>query len=46
LHIIIVIWKCADVFRGSFGWGEGLRRGEYVGGTFLEIICHGRRKFS
>ena len=34
----MVIGKCTDVFRGFFGWGEGLRRGGYVGGTFhLEI---------
>ena len=35
LHIVMVIWKCTDVFRGIFrsGGGGGLRREEYAGGT-------------
>ena len=45
LHIVMVIGKCPDVFRGMFWLGEGLRRGGYIGGTFHRGICHGGRKF-
>ena len=42
LHIIMVIGKCTDVFRGFFlVLGVGLRGGGYVGGSFLGEICHG-----
>ena len=45
LHIVMVIGKCTDVFRGIlFYLGVGLRRGGYVGGSFLGGICHGGRK--
>ena len=45
LHIIMVIGKCTDVFRGIFlVLGVGLRGGGYVGGSFLGEICHGGRK--
>ena len=45
LHIIMVIGKCTDVFRGIFlVLGVGLRGGDYVGGSFLGEICHGGRK--
>jgi len=41
----MVIRKCTDVFRGIlFCLGVGLRRGGYVGGSFLGGICHGGRK--
>jgi len=41
----MVIGKCTDVFRGIlFYLGVGLRRGGYVGGSFLGGICHGGRK--
>ena len=45
LHIVMVIGKCTDVFRGIlFCLGMGLRRGGYVGGSVLGGICHGGRK--
>ena len=45
LHLVMVIGKCTDVFRGIlFCFGVGLRRGGYVGGSFLGGICHGGRK--
>ena len=45
LHIVMVIGKCTDVFRGIlFCLGVGLRREGYVGGSFLGGICHGGRK--
>ena len=44
LHIVMVIGKCTDVFRGIlFCLGVGLGGG-YVGGSFLGGICHGGRK--
>ena len=47
LHIIMVIGKCAVVFRGFFlVLGVGLRGGGYVGGAFLGEICHGEKKFN
>ena len=42
LHIVMVIGKCTDVFRGILF--RGPRRGGYVGGSFLGGICHGGRK--
>ena len=41
----MVIGKRTDVFRGIF-WvlGVGLRREDYVGGSFLGEICHGGKK--
>ena len=45
LHIVMVIGKCTDVFRGIlFCLGVGLNRGDYVGGSFLGGICHEGRK--
>ena len=45
LHIIMVIGKCTDIFRGIFlVLGVVLRGGGYVGGSFLGEICHGGRK--
>ena len=45
LHIVMVIGKCTDVFRGIlFCLEVGLREGGYVGGSFLGGICHGGRK--
>ena len=42
LQIVMVIGTCADIFRGIlFCLGVGLRRGGYVGGSFLGGICHG-----
>ena len=43
----MVIGKCTDIFRGIFwfGGGELLRRGEYDGGTFHGVICHGEENF-
>ena len=42
LHIVMVIGKCTDVFREIlFCLGVGLRRGSYVGGSFLGGNCHG-----
>ena len=47
LHIVMVIGKCTDVFRGIlFCLGMGLRGGGYVEGSFLGGICHGGRKFN
>ena len=44
LHIIMIIGKCIDIFRGIFlVLGIGLRGGGYVGGSFLGEICHGER---
>ena len=43
----MVIGKCKHVFRGIlFCLGVGLRRGGYVGGSFLGGICHGGKKFN
>ena len=45
LHIVMVIGKCTDVFRGIFFClGVGLMGGGYGGGSFLGGICHGGRK--
>ena len=41
LHIVMVIGKCTDVFRGIF-W---LRGGGYVGETFHGGICHREEDF-
>ena len=39
-------WEVHRRFQGDFLFGEeGLRRGDYVGGTFHGGIFHGRRKF-
>ena len=48
LHIVMMIGKCTDVFRGILwlgGGGGGVRRRRYVGETFHGGICHGGRKF-
>ena len=45
LHIAMVIGKCTVIFRRTFCLGEGLRRGEYVWGTFHRGICHGEENF-
>ena len=45
LHIVMVIGKCTDTFRGFFGWEEGLRGWRYVGETFQGGICHGGKEF-
>ena len=38
-------WKVCRRLQGdSFGLGVGLRKGGYVGGSFLGGICHGGRK--
>ena len=41
LHIIMVIGKCRDVFRGFFWFWGGVEGRGYVGGSFLGEICHG-----
>ena len=47
LHIVMVIGKCTDVFRGIlFCLGVGLRGGGYVGGSFLGGVGHGGKKFN
>ena len=43
-YIVMVIWKCTDVFRGIFRLG-GLRRGGYVGRTFFEELVMGKKIF-
>ena len=46
LHIVLVIRKFTDVFRGNFSgedWGGGSRGGDYVGGYFPGGIFHGGR---
>ena len=45
LPIVMVIWKCRDVFRGIYRSGEELRRGGYVGGTSLEEFVMGEENF-
>ena len=45
LHIVIVIGKCTDVFRGIFCcWGGGFRGGSYVEGSLLGGMCQGGRE--
>ena len=44
LHIVMVIGKCTDVFRGIF-FGLGGFEGGYVGGSFHEGTSHGGRDF-
>ena len=47
LHIVMVIGKCTDVFRGIFSSvRKVLRGGVYMGRSFHVGICHGRREFS
>ena len=46
LHIVMVIGKCTDVFRGFFSLGEGEVEGDYVGGSFYGGICHGEENFN
>ena len=47
LHIVMVIGKCTNVFRGIlFCLGVGLRRGSYVGGISLEESVMGKEKFN
>ena len=39
LHIVVVIWKCTDFYRGIFDWlGGGVRGGGYVGELSMEEI--------
>jgi len=45
LHIIMVIGKCTDVFRGLFFWGGEKLRGGYMGGSFHGAIFHGGKEF-
>ena len=43
----MVIGKCTDIFRGIlFCLGVGLRRGGYVGGSFLGGTVMGEEKFN
>ena len=44
LHTVMIIWKCTDLFRMTFGLGGGLRGGGYVGGSSIRGIGHGRRE--
>ena len=46
LHIVMVIWKCTDVFRGMFRLWGGSIRGGYVRGTSLGGLCHGEENFN
>ena len=48
LHIVMVIGKCTEVFRGIF-WSGGREfegRVCYVGGSFHGGICHGEENFN
>ena len=45
LHIVMVIGKCTDVFKGIFWLVEGLIRAVNLGGTIHGRICHRGRKF-
>ena len=45
LHIVTVIWKCTDIFRGIY-WLWGVYKKGYVVGTFLGGIRREGRKFS
>ena len=45
LHIVMVIGKCKDVFRGIFFSLGDSWVGGYVGGSFHGGICHGGREY-
>ena len=44
LHIVMVIWKCTEVFRGIFRLG-GWRRRDMLGELSLEEFVMGEKKF-
>ena len=42
LHIVMVIGKCTDIFRGILWLGGGVeKRGDMLGETFHGGTCHG-----
>ena len=45
LHIVMVIGKCTDVFRGILWLGEGLRRGDMLGELSIEEFGMGEENF-
>ena len=45
LHMVMVIWKCTDVFRGIFRLGGGLEEEDMLGELSLEEFVVGGENF-